>query len=45
MDHVEHPALEAQIVVERRVEPDGDAAVLGDRPALAAAALDEHFVR
>src|SRR5205814_4141270 len=44
VDHVEHLALETQLVVERRVETDRDTVVLGDRPALAAAALDEDLV-
>ena len=44
VDAVEQPPLEQQLVVERRVERDGDAVLARDRPALAADALDEHLV-
>ena len=37
--------LEQQLVVERRVERDGDAVLGRDRPAVAADPLDEHLVR
>ena len=44
-DQVVDARLEAELVVERRVERDRDAAVGRDRPALAADALDEDLVR
>ena len=44
-DQVVHARLEAELVVERRVEPDRDRPVGGDDPALAADALDEHVLR
>ena len=44
VDQVEHASLEAQLVVEARVERDGEAVVRRDRPALPADPLDEHLV-
>src|SRR5437868_2736931 len=44
-DQVVDTALEAQLVVEPRVEGDGQAVRRGDREALAAAALDQHVAR
>src|SRR5581483_5800578 len=44
-DEVVHAALELELVVERDVERDRHALGGRDRPALAAAALDEHLVR
>ena len=44
-DQVVDAALELELGVERRVERDRDAVRRRDRPALAAAALDEHLVR
>ena len=41
---VEQARLEHQLVVERRLERDRDAAVARDRPALAADVLDEHLL-
>ena len=45
MDEVVRVAFEEQLVVEREVERDRDAVAGRDRPALLAAALDEHLVR
>ena len=45
VDEVEHAAFAAQFVVERGVEGDADAVVLGDRPALERHALAaDHLV-
>ena len=44
MDEVVRVALEEQLVVEREVERDRDTVARRDRPALLAAALDEHLV-